>query len=126
MESITKCLATNVRTLRKMKKMTQSEVAEKAGISLVFLQGIETEKKWVSPMTTKSIAKALGVTESQLFENCFERKSLKVNRYGYTKLAHVPDDIFMALATTCASPNWKWEPFRWILQGYERNLYNDF
>jgi transcriptional regulator with XRE-family HTH domain len=131
MESITKCLATNIRNFRKELDLTQSELAEKAGISLIFLQGIESEKKWVSPMTAKVLAKALEVHESKLFENCFEKKNHRPLAYPLkkqkkisriVKLNHIPDDIFLALSTTCRHPQWKWELFRWILEGYNRDI----
>jgi transcriptional regulator with XRE-family HTH domain len=127
MESITKCLAANIKELRKRGNLTQSQLAEKAGISLIFLQGIEAERKWVSPATTNAIAKALDVSESKLFENCFEKKILASmekskgpKKRSLSKLDHLPDDIYAALETTCRHPNWKWEIFRWILDGYHR------
>ncbi len=124
METITKCLAANIRTLRKKKKMTQTELAKRAGISLIFLQGIESERKWVSPATTKAIAKALKVPESDLFVNCGPRvpKKQKLKRPLKPQLDHVPDDIFQALLTTCKTRKWKWDAIRWIIQGYEQNL----
>jgi transcriptional regulator with XRE-family HTH domain len=121
MDSITKCLAHNLRSLRKKKNLTQSELAAKAGISLIFLQGIEAERKWVSPATTQVLAKALDVSESKLFENCFEPKAaLKEVKRHQLQLEHVPDDVYYALATTCRKDAWKWEVFRWVLEGFER------
>jgi transcriptional regulator with XRE-family HTH domain len=130
MESITKCLATNIRNLRKEKNLTQTELAEKAGISLIFLQGIESERKWVSPATAKVLAKALEVNESKLFENCFEKKRASLSSHprksGNKPLEHLPEDIMQALMTTCRHPEWKWEAIRWIIQGYEREIRTSF
>ena len=119
MESIADCLAENIRSLRKKRGLTQGELARKSQISVIFLQGIETKRKWVSPDTTRMIAKALNVTESELFKNCFEKKSLG-RRIKNPKLDHIPDDILRALSTTCISASWKWETIRWIIQGFER------
>ena len=122
MESIADCLAANLRSLRKEKGLTQGELAEKANISLVFLQGIETKRKWLSPETAKSIAKALYVTEADLFKDCFKTKRIhsKKIRPKNPKLDHVPDDILYALMNTCVAASWKWETIRWIIQGFER------
>ena len=123
MEGIADCLAENIRTLRKEKGFTQSELADKADISLIFLQGIETKRKWLSPDTAKSIAKALNVTEAELFKDCFKTKRIhsKKTRPKSPKLDHVPDDILHALCNTCVAASWKWETIRWIIQGFERD-----
>jgi transcriptional regulator with XRE-family HTH domain len=123
MESITDCLATNVRKLRKEKGLTQGELAKKSQISLVFLQGIETKRKWVSPDTAKSLAKALGVKEADLFKDCFKqikttKKKIKIKNL---RLDHIPEDILFSLTTTCLASTWKWESIRWIIQGFERD-----
>jgi transcriptional regulator with XRE-family HTH domain len=124
MDNITKCLANNIKKLRKENDLTQGELAEKAGISLVFIQGIESEKKWISPSTVTAIASALQVTESKLFENCLDKKfphEIKIDRKK-PQLDHVPDDVFYALLTVCRHPEWKWEPVRWIFEGYAKEI----
>jgi transcriptional regulator with XRE-family HTH domain len=111
--------------MRKEKRMTQSELAERAGISLIFLQGIEAERKWISPTTSAAIARAFGTTEARLFAECFETPEppkAKPKKVSRAQLDHVPEDIVYALATTCRHPKWQWQVFRWILQGYERDL----
>ncbi len=135
--TITKCLATNIRNLRKQSGLTQSELAGKSGISLIFLQAIEAERKWISPATVHAIAQALEVHESRLFEHCFERESHtaleshasalgqkksqeeKKKRFKKANFDHIPDDIFNALATTCMHQSWKWEFLRWVIRGFE-------
>lgn len=120
METITKCLATNIKELRRIRGLTQTELADRAKISLIFLQGIESERKWISPSTIKSLADALQVHESKLFENCFEKEV--TNNRSQSRFAHIPEDILVALTTTCRHPQWKWEVFRWILDGYKRQI----
>lgn len=137
MGSIIDCLAGNVKRMREGRGLTQAELAKAAGISLVFLQSIEARRKWVSPDTAKSLARALEVTEPELFENCFEEdgspaglRSLKksgargrrVRRLRNATLEHVPDDIYNHLATTCRDKRWKWEVLRWLLEGHERTF----
>jgi transcriptional regulator with XRE-family HTH domain len=124
MESITDCLATNIRALRKEKGFTQGELAQKAKISLIFLQGIESKRKWVSPDTAKALAKALDVKEADLFKDCFKNKKAhsKKSRIKNPKLDHVPDDIMTSLATTCVEAAWKWEAIRWIIKGFEEEM----
>lgn len=100
--------------------MTQMELAEKAGVSLIFIQGIESERKWISPTTIKSLADAFGVPESKLFENCFEQSTSFSG--DKSKFTHIPEDIWTALTTTCRHPQWKWETFRWILEGYKKQI----
>lgn len=123
MDSIADCLATNIRTLRKQRGLTQGELAKKSQISLVFLQGIESKKKWLSPDTARSLAKALGVYEAELFKDCFKehRISAKKILIKKPKLDHIPQDILYALSTTCVAASWKWETIRWIIQGFERD-----
>lgn len=121
MGNITACLAANIRHLRKERRLTQSELAAEAGISLIFLQGIESERKWISPNTVASIAKALDVPQSRLFEyRSHDGRPKKIKRISKATFDHVPDDIFNALATTCRHPSWQWEVIRWILDGYVR------
>lgn len=127
MESITKCLATNIKNLRKLRGMTQQELADKAQISLIFLQAIESERKWISPATIKALADSLKVTESKLFENCFENAAPSgmqrhQSNQSQDRWNHIPEDIIVALSTTCKHPQWKWEVFRWIIEGYKKQI----
>jgi transcriptional regulator with XRE-family HTH domain len=124
MDSITKCLATNIKNLRKLRNLTQTELADKAGISPIFLQGIESERKWISPSTVKSLAHALKVPEAKLFENCHEKEINKSFPQVTTpqRIPHIPEDVWSALLTTCKHPQWKWEVFRWILDGYKKQI----
>lgn len=129
MREITKCLGENVKSSRKKLGLTQAELANKAGISLIFLQGIEAGRKWISPTTTKTLARALHLTESQLFENCFDQKTSptgsKTKKLNTQKKAvsldHIPDDILRALATTCKHSAWNWEAFRWLIKGFQHH-----
>jgi transcriptional regulator with XRE-family HTH domain len=64
---ILETLGRNARAFRQTRGLTQQALAERAGISLVFLQGIEAGKKWVSAETISALARSLGVRETELF-----------------------------------------------------------
>lgn len=58
----------SIAEIRKNKKMTQQDLAKKAGISRVTLSLLETGKqKGTSTKTILAIAKALGVSVDALF-----------------------------------------------------------
>lgn len=62
-------LAKRIASLRKDKRMTQEDVAEKADIDRVALANIETGKRRPTVTTVYRISKALGVHISDLFSN---------------------------------------------------------
>lgn len=64
---IEKIFVKNLKGLRKKAKLTQSDMAENAGISLRYYQRIEAEESWPPPDTIKSLARALHVSEGALF-----------------------------------------------------------
>lgn len=53
-------------------KMTQEELAEKAGISRAYLSTVETGSAAPTINVAKSIAKALGKTLDEVFPSDFE------------------------------------------------------
>jgi transcriptional regulator with XRE-family HTH domain len=67
MKKISECLGENIKRLRKERKLTQIEFAQRANLSISFLQNIESGKRWVSPKTVTVLARALKVSESELF-----------------------------------------------------------
>ena len=71
MENIKDIIATNLVNLRNEKKMTQSELAEKAGMSRSHLSAIEAPNlvRSFSVDILFSIADALNVKASDLLEN---------------------------------------------------------
>lgn len=56
-----------VATLRKARNVTQQQLAEDIGVSVVTIAYIETGKQWVRPKTLGKIAKSLKVNISDLF-----------------------------------------------------------
>ena len=69
---IEKILANNLKDLRKKAGLTQSDMAENAGISLRYYQRIEAMESWPPPDTLKALARALHVTESELMSGSVE------------------------------------------------------
>lgn len=60
-------LSTNLKKVRKSKKMTQFQLAEKAGVSEETVKNIELCKTWTSDKTLASITEALGIDIFTLF-----------------------------------------------------------
>ena len=61
-------LGENLRKYREMNKLTQEELAEKAGISYPFYANLERSGKGLSVTTLKSLADALGVSTDSLLQ----------------------------------------------------------
>lgn len=64
---IQKRLAENLKRIRKGKKLTQFELAEKAGISDETVKNIELCKTWTSEKTLSQITEALDIDIHSLF-----------------------------------------------------------
>ena len=60
-------LAENLKRIRKQKKLTQFELAEKAGISDETIKNIELCKTWTSEKTLSQITDALQIDIHSLF-----------------------------------------------------------
>jgi transcriptional regulator with XRE-family HTH domain len=57
-----------IQELRKAKGLSQEEFADKCGLDRTYISGIERGKRNVGLENVRVLAKALGVTLSQLFE----------------------------------------------------------
>ena len=62
-----KAFGKRVATLRKARNVTQQQLAEDIGVSVVTVAYVETGKQWVRPKTLGKIAKSLKVNISDLF-----------------------------------------------------------
>jgi transcriptional regulator with XRE-family HTH domain len=58
--------SSNLRQYRKNAKMTQSVFAQKAGVSVNFLNDLEAEKKWPSFATMIKLTEVLGIDVYEL------------------------------------------------------------
>jgi len=61
-------LSRNIKKFRALRRMTQTEFAEKVDISVPFLSTIENGKKWVSPATLAKLADALNIHVYELLK----------------------------------------------------------
>ncbi|MCQ2579859.1 MAG: helix-turn-helix domain-containing protein [Treponemataceae bacterium] len=64
---IQKRLGENIKTIRKSKKLTQFQLAEKADVSEETIKNIELNRCWISEKTLSQITDALDVDVSELF-----------------------------------------------------------
>ena len=67
-QELRKLFGSNVKQYRRRFKWSQVELAKKAGISVNFINDIESEKKWTSPSTLVKIANALDVEVHELLK----------------------------------------------------------
>jgi transcriptional regulator with XRE-family HTH domain len=61
-------LSKNIKSFRSQRSLSQSELAEKADISIPFLSNIERAIKWPHPETLVKLAEALDVEVYMLFQ----------------------------------------------------------
>lgn len=66
-DDIQKRLSENLKRIRKEKKMTQFELAEKANVSDETIKNIEVCRSWVSEKTLSQITNALQIDIHKLF-----------------------------------------------------------
>jgi transcriptional regulator with XRE-family HTH domain len=66
-EYVRSVLSGNLRKLRNRRKWSQTELAQKANISMNFLSGIERGRKWPYPKTLQNLAVALEVDVFEFF-----------------------------------------------------------
>lgn len=145
MKTVSECLGENLKRLRRERNLTQGEFAAKAGVSLSFVQNLEKGKKWAGPRTISTLARALGVSEAQLFEDCDRSRELDPKQIllmmgkalgvgitaemlrglevrtssttHFTLYEVMPDTICRELADLCRQPGWDWEQFRRRMKG---------
>ncbi|MBI5138941.1 MAG: helix-turn-helix transcriptional regulator [Candidatus Vogelbacteria bacterium] len=66
MSTINKRLGANIRRIRQEKNLMQKEFSKKVGLDAAYLSNIENGKMNPTVTTIEKIAKALGVTVSEL------------------------------------------------------------
>lgn len=73
-EPVLAALGQNVRQCREIKHLTQEKLAEFAGLDPTYISGIERGLRNPGIKNVAKIAKALGITTSEL---CMQRRNLK-------------------------------------------------
>lgn len=68
MEQLVNIVGTNIREIRKQKKMTQEELAEKCGLQTSFLAGVERGARNITIQTLEKITAGLEINAKELFE----------------------------------------------------------
>jgi len=67
-QEIKVALGQNIKNLRSHRQYSQAELAEKAGISIIYLSNIERGKKFPKPAVLSHIAEGLDVEVYELFK----------------------------------------------------------
>jgi len=67
-EALKNLLSHNIKSFRVNSGLSQSELAEKAGISIPYLGAVERGDKWPSPATLADIAHSLSIEPYDLFK----------------------------------------------------------
>lgn len=89
-EELQKIIGENLHQIRTAKKMTQEQLAEKAGLSTSFYANVECGNKMVSVVTLRKLADVLGVsTDSLLYP---DRSDAVADRI-YKTLQNQPESI---------------------------------
>ncbi|MGE7020842.1 helix-turn-helix domain-containing protein [Solibacillus cecembensis] len=68
MEQIVDIVGINIREIRKRKKLTQEELAEKCGLQTSYLAGVERGDRNITLQTLEKIALGLEINAKELFE----------------------------------------------------------
>ncbi|EFI70691.1 MerR family transcriptional regulator [Lysinibacillus fusiformis ZC1] len=84
MESLVKLVGSNIKEIRKLKKLTQEELAEKCGLQASYLAGVERGDRNFTIQTLEKITEGLEVAPSSIFKfetlnfdnKYFEKKEL--------------------------------------------------
>ncbi len=84
MDSLVKLVGSNIKEIRKLKKLTQEELAEKCGLQTSYLAGVERGDRNITIQTLEKITEGLEETPSSIFKfdtlnfdnKYFEKKEL--------------------------------------------------
>jgi transcriptional regulator with XRE-family HTH domain len=98
-EYVRTALGGNLRRLRKYRNWSQTELAQKANISLNFLSEIERGYKWPYPGTLENLAGALGVEVHEFFRSRESGPGIEdyMNRFSNDLAAAVEQSVQSAL-----------------------------
>lgn len=84
MESLVKLVGSNIKEIRKLKKLTQEELAEKCGLQTSYIAGVERGDRNITIQTLEKITNGLEETPRSIFNfdtlnfdnKYFEKKEL--------------------------------------------------
>jgi transcriptional regulator with XRE-family HTH domain len=87
-------LSGNLKFFRSLRAMSQADLAEKAGISIIFLSDIERSNKWPSLDTLVNLADALKVETYELLKPV-EKSGILPQTYGDLLRKYTDDAAFI-------------------------------
>ena len=102
MRKIRDILAENLKKTRRLRGLTQEQLAEKAGVSSHYVAMVETRKTFPKPEMLELFAKTLGIEPHQLFavENDPNEPNERLYKKIVTEMKHLTLDITQAVKET--------------------------
>lgn len=101
---MSKQLGEHVKALRKQKKMTLKQVAEKTGFSISFISQLEHSKTSATLESLKKISEALGVTPSYFFSETKAKNSKVIRNVLNTSSGESNNFIYKDLSGNIENP----------------------
>lgn len=68
MDTLVKLVGSNIKEIRKLKKLTQEELPEKCGLQTLFLAGVERGDRSITIQTLEKMIVGLEETPSSIFK----------------------------------------------------------
>jgi len=95
MRKIRDVLAENLKENRRLRGLTQEQLAEKANVSSHYVAMVETRKTFPKPEMLERFAKTLGIEPHQLFtvENDSNEPNERLHKKIVTEIKHMTIDI---------------------------------
>ncbi|MDR2718663.1 MAG: helix-turn-helix transcriptional regulator [Treponema sp.] len=95
MRKIRDVLAENLKENRRLRGLTQEQLAEKTGISSHYVAMVETRKTFPKPEMLERFAKTFGIEPYQLFtvENDPNEPNERLHKKIVTEMKHMATDI---------------------------------
>jgi transcriptional regulator with XRE-family HTH domain len=95
MRKIRDVLAENLKKNRRLKGLTQEQLAEKADVSSHYVAMVETHKTFPKPEMLERFAKTLGIEPHQLFavENDLNATDERLHKKIVNEMKHTVTDI---------------------------------
>jgi len=95
MRKIRDVLAENLKENRRIKGLTQEQLAEKANVSSHYVAMVETRKTFPKPEMLERFAKTLGIEPHQLFtvENDLNKQDERLHKKIFTEMKNMATDI---------------------------------
>jgi len=102
MRKIRDVLAENMKKTRRLRGLTQEQLAEKANVSSHYVAMVETRKTFPKPEMLERFAKTLGIEPHHLFtvENDPNDPNERLHKKIITEMKHIATDIKQVVKET--------------------------